>query len=124
MDNKIVKQGVITDQASIDDNQHTERIALFAADGTAFGGKDVDYDVAVVGTAIGTAAKTTTAPRPTAGRIVVIQFTNGNSANAPTVDFATGDPIPILVNGSAPSPLTLAAGAVKMFFFDGTSLQA
>ncbi len=76
-------------------------------------------------TAIGTAAKTTTSPEPPANSLVLIKFTNGNSAASPTVAFNGGTARNILLGGTAPlgAEATLAANGVGLFFFDGTALH-
>ena len=79
----------------------------------------------VVGTAIGTAAKTVTDAAPANNTFVSVKFTNGNSAETPTVAFAGGGAIPILLGGTAvtAAKMTVAANGVVVFFFDGTNLH-
>jgi len=79
----------------------------------------------VVDTAIGTAAKTTTSDEPVANTLVAISFTNGNSAETPTVAFNGGTARAIKLGGTASvaAKFTLAADGVALFFFDGTDLH-
>lgn len=83
------------------------------------------YTAIVTDTAIGTAAKTTTSAEPADNTMVLIKFTNGNSAASPTVAFNGGTARAVNLGGSAPggAEITLAAGGVAMFFFDGTILH-
>jgi|SRR5689334_1817421 len=100
-------------------------VALFNADGSIYTGRDEDYAPITVGTAIGTAAKTTTSPEPEANTIVPIKFTNGNSAETPTVAFNGGTARAIKLGGTASvaAKFTLAANGVALFWFDGTVLN-
>src|SRR5689334_5333351 len=102
-----------------------EDVALFNADGSIYTGRDTDFAAITVGTAIGTAAKTTTAAEPEANTIVPIKFTNGNSAETPTVAFAGGSARAIKLGGTAivAAKFTLAANGVALFWFDGTVLH-
>lgn len=107
---------------SIKPNQVVERIVLFHEDGSAVG---ITNQLVTTGTAIGTAAKTTTSPEPPANSIVPIKFTNGNSAASPTVAFNGGTARAIQIGGAA-SPaakIVVAAGGVAVFWFDGTVLH-
>lgn len=99
--------------------------ALFNANGTPYTGRDEDFAPITVATAIGTAAKTTTAAEPEANTIVPIKFTNGNSAATPTIAFAGGAARDCLLGGtpSAAAKLALAANGVAFFLFDGTALH-
>ena len=83
------------------------------------------FPAVVTATAIATAAKTTTSAEPAANTIVVIKFTNGNSAAAPTVAFNGGTARAIQLGGATPSgaEITIAANGVAMFWFDGTILH-
>lgn len=138
-----VQQAVVTAQAALNDDTEVVGLALFNADGTpytfaatgtdfaalaarvaAVEGKETDPAVTTA-TAIGTAAKTTAAAVPVANTFVAVKFTNGNSANSPTVTFATGGAIPILLGGvaSTGAKMTVAANGVVVFFYDGTSLH-
>lgn len=102
-----------------------KEIALFNPDGTAYTGRDEDYAPITVGTAIGTAAKTTTSPEPEANTIVPVKFTNGNSANTPTIAFNGGSARAIQLGGVAVTgaKCTVAAGGVVLMWFDGTVLH-
>ena len=79
----------------------------------------------VVGDAIGTAAKTTTTAEPEANTIVFIKFTNGNSAETPTVNFNGAGARAIKLGGTASTAAkcTIAANGIAGFFFDGTTLH-
>jgi len=103
----------------------TAEIALFNAGGSPFTASDLESVPITVATAIGTAAKTTTAAEPEANTLVAIKFTNGNSAETPTVAFDGGDARAIKLGGtaSAAAKFTLAADGVALFFFDGTVLN-
>lgn len=102
-----------------------EEVALFNEDGTPYTGRDDDFAPITVGTAIGTAGKTTSSPEPEANTIVPIKFTNGNSAETPTVAFDGGSARAIKLGGtaSAAAKFTLAANGVALFWFDGTVLH-
>lgn len=78
-----------------------------------------------VATAAATAAKTTTLALPTAGDIVVLTYTNGQSANAATVTFATGGAIPILTPGGSAANAwhACAAGAAIYYRYTGAALH-
>lgn len=127
--NQTVTQAIVTEQADFRPNQKVERFALFDTDGTPFEfpetGEDVAYSVVTVGNAIGTAGKTTTSAEPAANTIVPIKFTNGNSAETPTVAFNGGTARAVQLGGtaSAAAKLTLAVNGVALFFFDGTVLH-
>lgn len=130
MGNQTVTQAALTDQNSVRPHQTVEKIALFdpvsgdplvvPQDST-----DLTYPVITVGTAIGTAAKTTSSSVPTTNSVVAIKFTNGNSANSPTVAFNGGAAKSILLGGTAVTgaKLAVAANGVALFFYDGTSLH-
>lgn len=86
----------------------------------------VGYAVSVTtGTAIGTAAKTTTSDEPADNTIVAVKFTNGNSAETPSLAFNGGTARAMKLGGtaSAAAKLTVAANGVVLFFFDGTVLH-
>lgn len=123
MNQKVTQAVINTGQATLDPNQGIQQIAFFRPDGSAvipgFGG------LVTTGTAIGTAAKTTTSPEPPANSVVPIKFTNGNSAASPTVAFNGGSARSILLGGSAPgsAEITIAANGIAFFYFDGTSLH-
>lgn len=122
MGNQVVKQAVLTRQAAVNANNVTEPIALFHDDGSAAG---VIVPLVTTDTAIGTAAKTTTSDEPAAGSLVPIKFTNGNSANSPTVAFNGGSARDIKLGGTASTgaKMTVAANGVVVFYFDGTVLH-
>lgn len=120
--NPTITNAVVVRSAAVDKNRMTAKLALFNADGTPYG---VVAPVVTTATAIGTAAKTTTAAEPPAHSLVPIKFTNGNSAASPTVAFNGGTARNILLGGTAPGAgeVTLAANGVAMFYFDGTALH-
>jgi hypothetical protein len=107
-----------------DPNQAMGTLHTYNADGTPL---DVAADMApiVTGSAIGTVGKTTTAAEPGVNTIVAIKFTNGNSATSPTIAFNGGTARAMLLGGtaSAAAKITLAAGGIALFFFDGTNLH-
>ena len=109
----------------IDSNMETEETALYNAAGAPLSVGDLPVSVITTGTAIGTAAKTTTSPEPAANTLVAIKFTNGNNVLSPTVAFNGGSARSILLGGTAPAAIeiTLAANGVALFFFDGTALN-
>lgn len=121
-------QAVVATQAGFQEHQGVEKIALFNTDGTPYnpsdGGK-VTFAPVTTGTAIDTAGKTTTSPEPAANTLVVIKFTNGNSAASPTVAFNGGTARAIHLGGAAAgsAEVTIAAGGVAVFWFDGTVLH-
>jgi hypothetical protein len=119
-----IKQVQVVSKA-IDSNQETEETALYNAAGAQFSISDLPYSVITTGTAIGTAAKTTTSAEPAANTLVLIKFTNGNTAASPTVAFNGGTARNVLLGGTAPgaAEVTLAANGVALFFWDGTSLN-
>ena len=117
------KQAVVGTRASQAPDQYTEHISLFNDDGTPFTGYPLE--AVVTATAIGTAAKTTTADEPRANTLVPIKFTNGNSAAAVTVAFNGGSARAVHLAGATATgaELTIAANGVAMFWFDGTILH-
>jgi len=123
MENSPIKQAVVTESGSLDPNRATERLALFDSDGSPF--NSTGLDAVTTGSAIGTTAKTTTADEPEANSLVAIVFTNGNSAETPTINFNGAGARAIKLGGtaSAAAKLTLAAGGVALFWFDGTVLN-
>lgn len=125
MNNKTITQAVISDKTSLDSNQTIEELALFNADGSPYTGRNAVLAPVVVAGAIGTAAKTTTDDEPSANTLVPIQFTNGNTANSPTVAFNGGTARAIKLGGTAATgaKCTLAADGVALCFFDGTVLH-
>jgi hypothetical protein len=103
-------------------------VVLCWFDGTRlhqFGPYPVTVSLITTATVIGTAAKTTTSPEPLAGAIVPIKFTNGNSAETPTVAFNGGAARAIKLGGTAvtAAKCTVAANGVVNFYFDGTVLH-
>ena len=121
-----VRRAQLIDSVAHNANRAPERLLLTASDGSpALGGNNIPYTVITTGTAIGTAAKTTSAAQPAANTLVLIKFTNGNTAASPTVAFAGGAARAIQLGGtaSAAAEITLAANGVAMFFFDGTVLH-
>lgn len=121
MSDQYTRRAVLVPGLAADSSKTVERIAITNADGT-----DVrDTPIVTTGTAIGTAAKTTTAALPRANTLVAVKFTNGNSAASATLAFATGGAKTILLAGAAPTAaeLTVAANGVALFLYDGTSLH-
>lgn len=140
-----VSQATVVLQPTIDVEKALQRIALFYEDGTPLdvtdpivkGDKGDKGDTGAAGdsgitgaaittaTAIGTAAKTTTSDEPADNSIVPIIFTNGNSAETPTMAFNGGSARAMKLGGtaSAAAKLTVAAGGVVLFWFDGTVLH-
>lgn len=116
-----VRRAVVVRGAAARANGTSERLSLVNSDGT----DALTTPLAVTGTAVGTAAKTTTAAEPPANTLVAIKFTNGNSAASPTVAFAGGSARTVQLGGAAPLATELAVGAngVALFFFDGTVLH-
>lgn len=121
----MIKQAAVVSQSEVNTKQGLEKIALFNADGSPRTGRDEVFGAVTTGTAIGTADKTTTSAEPAAGTIVPIIFTNGNSANSPTVAFNGGTARAIKLGGTASTgaKCTIAAGGVGLFWFDGTVLH-
>lgn len=118
-----IQQAILTARSAINKNRSTLKLALFNSDGTPY---DTEPVVQVTtGSAIGTVAKSTNAPLPRAGSLVAVKFTNGNSANEPTLAFATGGAKAIKLGGtaSAAAKIAVAANGVALFFFDGTTLN-
>lgn len=122
MGNQPPLQAVVSSQKKVDSNRIAPEIALFQSDGTPF----VPVGATVTtGTAVGTAAKTTTSDEPSANTIVPVKFTNGNSAATPTLAFNGGTARAMKLAGTA-SPaakLAVAAGGIAFFMFDGTDLH-
>lgn len=124
---EISRQLIVVERARIHTQElaePNEAVALFNEDGTPFTGRDQDFAAIVTATAIGTAAKTTISPEPEANTLVPIKFTNGNSAETPTVAFNGGSPRAIRLGGTAvtAAKCTIAANGVAMFWFDGAIL--
>lgn len=120
-----IVQSTVATSGTINPNQVSEQVYLVNPDGSAFNGQSLKWVPIVTATAIGTAAKTTTSSEPAAGTLVAIQFTNGNSAATPTVAFNGGTARAIKLGGTATAAadITVAAGGVVFFFFDGTDLH-
>lgn len=125
MQNKTITQAVISDKTTLDANQTIEELALFNADGSPYTGRDAVLAPVVLAGAIGTAAKTTTSDEPAANTLVPLKFTNGNTANSPTVAFNGGTARAIKLGGTAATgaKCTLAADGVALCWFDGTILH-
>lgn len=117
-------QMIVVPLAEMSQDIGTSMVALFNQDGSSYVSNDTGAAI-VTATAIGTAAKTTTSPAPVVNTFVPIKFTNGNSANSPTVAFNGGAAIPILLGGvaSTGAKMTVAANGVVVFWFDGTNLH-
>ncbi len=120
-------QAIVTAQPSIIEHQKVEQFALFNKSGVPVLTADGTPSMVPVttATAIGTAAKTTTSAEPAANSMVLVKFTNGNSAASPTVAFAGGTARAIQLGGVAPAAIeaTIGANGVAMFWFDGTVLH-
>jgi hypothetical protein len=106
-------------------NQETEETAMFGPSGSPLSVTDLPVSVLTTATAVGTAAKTIASPEPAINTLVAIKFTNGNTAASPTVAFNGGSARNVLLGGTASAAIeiTLAAGGVALFLFDGTSLN-
>lgn len=121
---QLTTQARIKDQDAINSTSGVEDLALFNADGTPL---QIGLPVlsVTVGNAIGTVGKTTATAEPAAGQLVAITFTNGNTAETPTVAFDGGTARALKLGGtaSAAAKLTVAAGGVALAFFDGTVLH-
>ena len=115
-------QAVVTPQSELKSDQGHLKLALFNPNGSLFG---LSATPIVIGTAIGTAAKTTTSDEPEDNSFVLLKFTNGNSAASPTVAFNGGSARAVLLGGTAPSGAesTFAANGVGLYWFDGTNLH-
>lgn len=124
MQDKRYTQATVASGTKVDSTTTTEEIQLFNPDGSVFTPGGVSA-VAVTATAIGTAAKTTTAKEPPANSFVAIKYTNGNSSDSATVAFAGGSARPVKLGGTASTAAkhTLAANGVGVYFFDGTTLN-
>lgn len=122
MTEQVTVQAVVTPQSQLDPKQGVLKLALFDTDGSVHG---LNGTPIVIGTAIGTAAKTTTSPEPDDNSFVLLKFTNGNTAASPTVAFNGGTARAIKLGGSASAAaeITLAANGIALFFFDGTDLH-
>jgi hypothetical protein len=128
--NQKITQAIVTTRDKIKRHKTVENFALFAEDGTPIDlhpqtGANLVHETITTDTAIGTAAKTTTSEAPLAGTLVAIKFTNGNSANSPTVAFDGGAAKPILLGGtpSTGAKCAIAANGIGVFLYDGTSLH-
>lgn len=109
-------------------NQPAQPVALFDEDGTSINVNAPTgalFTPLTTATAIGTAAKTIAEAEPAANTIVPIKFTNGNSANSPTVAFNGGSARAIQLGGVAATgaKCAIAATGIALFFFDGTILH-
>lgn len=110
-------------------NEETGQIVVGDGDSTfselsAFGGHA--QALVTTDTAIGTAAKTTTAAEPAANTFVPVKFTNGNSAASATLAFDGGAARKFALGGDdtvAAADLTVAANGVVICYFDGTLLH-
>lgn len=123
--NKTVVHAIVKSGITPKSNETREEIQLLNSDGSAFTGRNLSFAPITTGTAIGTAAKTTTSPEPAANTLVPIKFTNGNTAASPTVAFNGGTARAIKLGGtaSAAAEITVAANGIVFFFFDGTDLH-
>lgn len=121
MSNPSVMRAVVVEGVGARPHQASQQLALVRSDGSSA----FSFTPVVTATAIGTAAKTTTATEPLANTLVPIKFTNGNTAASVTVAFNGGTARAVNLGGAAPSAaeLTIAAGGVAMFWFDGTILH-
>lgn len=75
-------------------------------------------------TAVSTPTKDGTAYRaPVAGELVIVTFTNGNSAASPTLNINSSGAKPIRLGSTAASAttFTLGAGGVATLLYDGTN---
>jgi hypothetical protein len=120
--NKVTKQVNLVTQSTVNPNLQTEDTALFS-NGVPL--TPLGVVSATTATAAATAAKTVTNAEPPAGTLVALAFTAGNSVLSPTVSFNGGTVRNILLGGTAPAAIeiTIAAGGVGFFWFDGTSLH-
>lgn len=120
-----VTQATVTAQARPTAGRGMQRLALFNPDGSVFGGQNLAFAPVTVGNAIGTVGKTTTSAEPAANTFVAVIFTNGNSANSPTIAFDGGSARAIKLGGTASTgaKCAIAAGGVGVFWFDGTVLH-
>jgi hypothetical protein len=120
--NKVTKQVTVVSGASPSANLQNEDAAFFSASGKAVMPGFVPMTTA---TAIGTAAKAVTDAEPAAGTCIALTFTNGNSAASPTVAFNGGTARAIQLGGAASAAIeiTIAAGGIGFFMFDGTVLH-
>lgn len=125
MGNSVVKQTMVSSQTLLDRNRAIEEVAHFKADGTRVTGRDSVFGAVTTATAIGTAAKTTSSAEPAAGTLVPIIFTNGNSANSPTLAFNGGTARAIKLGGtdSTGAKCAVAADGMILCWFDGTVLH-
>ena len=122
MVDQMTVQAVVTPQSALNPQQGHMKLALFDPDGSVHG---LNTTPITIGTAIGTAAKTTTSAEPDDNSFVLLKFTNGNTAASPTVAFNGGTARAIKLGGtaSAAAEITLAANGVALFWFDGTDLH-
>lgn len=121
-------QLIVSNKAAVDPNQKIEYVAMFTDAGapvSPFSGEATIFTPITTGSAIGTVGKSTSAAEPAAGSLVAIKFTNGNSAETPTLAFAGGTARAMKLGGtaSAAAKLAVAANGVVLFFFDGTVLH-
>lgn len=121
MSDPSVGRAVVVEGVSARPHQASQRLSLVRADGSSA----FSFTAVVTATAIGTAAKVTTAAEPLANTLVPIKFTSGNSAAAPTVAFNGGTARVIHLGGATPAAIeiTVAANGVALFWFDGTILH-
>lgn len=124
------RQAVVVSKTAQDPNTMSETVAFFNANGTALDvtpqtGANLPFAPVTTATAIGTAAKTTASPEPAVNTLVVVKFTNGNTAASPTLAFNGGAARAIQLGGVATAAIeiTIAANGVAMFWFDGTILH-
>jgi len=119
-----VTQAVVTEQDATNTTTGLMPIALFDTEGAPVVIPQPILQVTVAN-AIGTVGKTTTTPEPVAGQLVAVKFTNGNTADQPTVAFNGGTARQIKLGGTrtATAKITLAADGVALFLFDGTVLN-
>lgn len=121
---QVTTQARIKNKAAIDSTAGVEDLALFDVDGNPVVIPPPVLSVTVAN-AIGTVEKTTATAEPKAGQLVAIKFTNGNTADQPTVAFNGGTARQLKLGGtrSATAKITVAADGVVLAFFDGTVLH-
>jgi len=134
------------DQFFTFDSQTNFYKSVFTGDGTKFLSNDGSYKEVQSGgdltskqnkvinlttdTAISVAAKVITATETvTSGDILAITYTNGNTANFPTVSINNAAPLQILLGGQTPygtansGAAYVVAGGTVLYLYDGTKLH-
>lgn len=126
MANQDTRQAIVVQQNVIKTDQIVESISLFDSTGTPISlASALNGASLTTSTANATAGKTIASPEPAINSVVPITFADGNTVSNATVSFNGGPAKPIFLGGvpSTGAKLTVSAGGVVSFWYDGTRLN-